>query len=771
MGTWVKNMRLSDFDFSRRWLLAGALALAACGAAGAQPVVLQLDGMAASDAAASQSQPVRIRSLAQTASQRVPPRMIALPELTGVKAAALPEAGFGQPQQIGVARAVPDAAGAAATAGLLTWTRDAGGSQRAAIGVQSPGAKGLRLGLLVEQLPPLALLRVYAPGDEQTTEITGAEVLRALESNRAAGETGDDARTYWLPLVQGSQAALEIELPAGADPAQLQVSLPRVSHAKLLPTDDEVVIKASGSCNKDAMCVSGITDIMHAVALMDFVASGTEYICTGTLLNNTKKDFTPYFLSANHCISTQTAASTLETYWNYRWASCNGSQPDPTFTSRSGGAQLLYASVKTDTSFMLLNSAPPSNAFFAGWNAQTPGSAGQSIFGIHFPSGDPQKYSMGTIAGFSTCTPPNAQGEATCTDSNSANGTFYSVRWLTGVTEGGSSGSALVATSGQQVIGQLFGGSSSCSNKQGQDVYGRFDFAFDAALSKQLAPDNTPPPAASATDGIYRITNANGLPGDYLSVHTNGSQVIATVYRSANPANANAFALTDGGQNMASLYVWGSWDLYSGTLSGNTATLNTGYTGFGLCNASGSITFGASPTVRIAPNGPSAFAPAGAQCGGSAQTLAMQRQTSTPASAPYDGVYRITNADGTQGDYVSVHTVSGDNTVFATVYRSATPARAASFALTDGGAQAATLYVWGSWDLYSGTISGSTATLTTGYVNYGLCNAAGSITFNATGGTIRLAPSGPSQFAPAGTALTCNAAIGNWPTLNMSKVF
>ena len=50
--------------------------------------------------------------------------------------------------------------------------------------------------------------------------------------------------------------------------------------------------------------------------------------------------------------------------------------------------------------------------------------------------------------------------------------------WELGVTEGGSSGSALFDDEGR-IIGQLFGGSAACAgvdDNGGSDVYGRFVF-------------------------------------------------------------------------------------------------------------------------------------------------------------------------------------------------------------------------------------------------------------------------------------------------------
>ncbi|WP_289240874.1 hypothetical protein [Delftia sp.] len=56
---------------------------------------------------------------------------------------------------------------------------------------------------------------------------------------------------------------------------------------------------------------------------MFYVQNGQGYVCSGTLINDKAGSGTPYFLTANHCISTQTVASTLETSWFYRTPSCN----------------------------------------------------------------------------------------------------------------------------------------------------------------------------------------------------------------------------------------------------------------------------------------------------------------------------------------------------------------------------------------------------------------------------------------------------------------
>jgi hypothetical protein len=464
-----------------------------------RPIVRALDALESSSAEGVQppSPPTQIRSLSQNASQRVLPRVVALPALTNAQSALLIPApasapALGQPLQIGAARALPDTANAAATASLLTWTRAADGSLRAAISVRAPGAKGLRLGLLVEQLPPGALLRVYAPDADETTEIPATEVLRTIQANLNAGDNSAAAHTYWLPLVESQEAVLEIQLPAGVSPSQLKVSLPTVSHLAMLPNEikSSIGVGAAGSCNIDAACTSGNDIEMRAVARMSYVSNGASYYCTGTLLNNTRQDGTPYFVTANHCISTQSAASTLQTDWNFRAASCGSLQASSSYQRLSGGATLLYNTTTTDTSFMRLNNKPPSNAIFAGWNADTPGaSIGTAVFGIHHPKGDLQKYSSGSVTAFASCSSAGYAGYVYCPKSGTlGNSSFYNVVWSQGTEEEGSSGSALFTSGGRQFIGQLSSGSADCSNPRGDNTYGRFDLPFTAALYKWLSP-------------------------------------------------------------------------------------------------------------------------------------------------------------------------------------------------------------------------------------------------------------------------------------------
>src|SRR5207249_9098050 len=131
----------------------------------------------------------------------------------------------------------------------------------------------------------------------------------------------------------------------------------------------------------------------------------------------------------------------------------------PAYMLLAGGAMLLGRSTDYDWSLMRLNGQPPSGVYFSAWRAETvPSSAIVSV--LHHPEGDLKKFSQGTSLGLSTF---------------SDGSSFTSVRYSTGNTEPGSSGSGLIALNSAsgyyELRGTLFGGGSCCCNPGGSDYY------------------------------------------------------------------------------------------------------------------------------------------------------------------------------------------------------------------------------------------------------------------------------------------------------------
>ncbi|MBS0507249.1 MAG: endoproteinase ArgC, partial [Proteobacteria bacterium] len=336
--------------------------------------------------------------------------------------------------------------------------------------------------------PPGALLRFYGAAPDQAVQLS-AEQLRAMaERNAASGAADQLARTYWSPDFGGAQTTLELEIPAGADPAAVRLAVPRLSHYQLTAAEAEDAVRtkaaAAGSCLVDVSCRPDYLEQSRSVARMEFVAEdGNAYFCTGTLLNDMASSGRPYFLSAQHCIASQVVASTLVTDWLYRSASCNSMVENPASRRLTGGARLLYAAAGTDTAFMQLNDpAPPGIVYAGSYYGGLP--VGTQLAGLHHPEGEPQKFSLGTLVRYSNC------GDESCSPGGGDTGNYLALNWQQGSTEPGSSGSGVFVTIGAQryLAGQLHGGSASCAKPGGTDYYGRFDLSYRAALKRWLNP-------------------------------------------------------------------------------------------------------------------------------------------------------------------------------------------------------------------------------------------------------------------------------------------
>lgn len=505
-------MRKNWKQWSGTGLAVLGAVLSGCGGDGqtaadaAAAPVLRVEGVAVSQATnAATASPVKLRAVE---AAPVPSRIVlgALESNKALLAPVLPGA-----RMVGEARAVSAAATVAQTLGQLQWRSSSTGGQVAALSISAKDALGLRLGVQIAALPESAVLRVYSQNRLGTVfQISGKDVLlHVLRNTQATGDSAE-ARTWWTPDIGSDEVTLEVELPAGVAGEAVQIAVPTVSHifTDLDVFEDGVAqakINESESCNQDAVCDSSFATQSNAVARMLFTSGGNSYACSGTLLNDAKNSGTPYFLSANHCISTQTAASSLQTDWFYRASACNSRRLSSTTTKLYNGATLLYASSSTDVSLLRLNDSPPAGAYFAGWDATGSAmSSGTSIVGLHHPAADMLKISKGQIAGQTTCvaTEGNQFG---CTG---ASGNFYMVGWSSGTTQGGSSGSAIFSSDGRYVLGNLYGGGATCTNRGALDYYGRFDVSYAQGLKNWLGGQSTPPSGGggvAALDNIVRI--------------------------------------------------------------------------------------------------------------------------------------------------------------------------------------------------------------------------------------------------------------------------
>lgn len=259
----------------------------------------------------------------------------------------------------------------------------------------------------------------------------------------------------------------------------------------------------SGNCEVNINCVEGADwqQQKKGVARIQVKQGGSLFWCTGSLINNTRNDFTPYFLTANHCGSSSSTADFNQWvfYFNYESEDCDDPVNEPDNTNTITGASVVSkagsgSANSSDFKLLLLNESIPEDydPYFNGWNRTL--TASDEGVGIHHPSGDIKKISHYTS--------PLISSDYNEDVFDNADGLYWRVRWAEtanghGVTEGGSSGSPIFNSEGY-IVGALTGGTASCFELTDPDYYGKFSYSWESngtanqdKLRPWLDPNNT----------------------------------------------------------------------------------------------------------------------------------------------------------------------------------------------------------------------------------------------------------------------------------------
>ena len=379
----------------------------------------------------------------------------------------------------------------------LDWTADTDGQHTAAITFSAEGAISLRIAVQAT-LPSGASVQVF-DGDDQPR---GSAFTQA--DFNAIGNA-----PIWLPSAEGDTLTVQITLPSAEDMEALSFTVTSVAHrfASIVPQADP---ECSG--HVDLACVGSqiAHDIADAVGQMTFEDDGTSYACTGTLLNvgDTPDVFEPYFMTANHCVGTDTVAATVEVAWFWQTATCNGFTVDPRWTFLSGGTDLLATSPAQDSTLLQLKERLPGGLKLAGWTTKEVRND-TSVFSVHHPNAFVAQYAEGRV-------------QRTVTADVDGNLVYNAIEtdWSRGLTEGGSSGAGLFE--GEQLLGVHIGGEGSCSTRG--NVSGPFRDFFPR-IHQWLKPSTYEPetfthllpavPAAGGSiQGFIRITNTTERFGE-----------------------------------------------------------------------------------------------------------------------------------------------------------------------------------------------------------------------------------------------------------------
>ena len=341
------------------------------------------------------------------------------------------------------------------------WQPNAEGGWTIAALIEADGAQGLRLELESVALPDGAQVYIYNAANP-------AEGFGPLE-------LGVASESYWTPTCFGESVVLACVLPEDALLDGVRIHVARAAYLYRGVAELAKAARVAGTCNLDVTCHPDWLETSHGVGGIGTIGQAGSLFCTGALITDLDPcTQMPFFLTANHCITRDSAAETSEFYWFFQTDTCNGTAPDPATVPRTiGGAdRLAFSGGRPDTGggndfcFLRLRNAPPASVTHLGWSTEVQ-AIGTSVTCVHHPRGEFKRITFGGLTNSTLLNP----------------GSFHEVTWQQGTTEPGSSGSPLMRTDTHQIIGQLWGGGASCTNPLDPDYYGRFDVTYPVIAS------------------------------------------------------------------------------------------------------------------------------------------------------------------------------------------------------------------------------------------------------------------------------------------------
>ena len=239
-------------------------------------------------------------------------------------------------------------------------------------------------------------------------------------------------------------------------------------------------------CSININCEEGrtLSDASNGVVRIRVVGEEAIALCTGSLMNNTAEDQTPYILSAYHCTRPAGVEFTpLFDQWIfdflYQSNSCANPTEEPSFASVQG-SELLAEWEDSDMLLVRLTSPIPlvATAFFNGWDVRPDYLPAQTHL-IHHPNGDIKKVAQ-DFDSLRLDLTPRQWDNGTITPTRS----HFRAEFDNSTYQPGSSGGPLLDNN-QRIIGQLHGGPRS-------DEFCTIAIAYSGRLSQSWIGGGTP---------------------------------------------------------------------------------------------------------------------------------------------------------------------------------------------------------------------------------------------------------------------------------------
>ncbi|HEX6178488.1 MAG TPA: hypothetical protein VF057_09010, partial [Thermoanaerobaculia bacterium] len=182
--------------------------------------------------------------------------------------------------------------------------------------IEAPGAAAVRLHFSNFFLPNNATITLSGAGESFSYTGFGPDGSGDFWSNTLRGDTVNLRVEYRGNDLGRVMRALRFAVAeVGPISPRLPVADPQAGD-QLCPYNEPCVLNAS--------CVtlpSAVTTATKAVAMILFISGPYQYVCSGGLIADSDPNTNiPYFMTANHCLSSNKEAQTVEAYFDYKSA-------------------------------------------------------------------------------------------------------------------------------------------------------------------------------------------------------------------------------------------------------------------------------------------------------------------------------------------------------------------------------------------------------------------------------------------------------------------
>jgi len=336
-------------------------------------------------------------------------------------------------------------------------------------------------------------------------------------------KTNPGDRKFATEFVAGDEIILEYNEPLSAGNLKPDIRISGIGYGynylEVFPIVSGIFDKLPGifnqNCQVNINCPEGNNWQDHKKGVAKTVApfGNSGYLCSGTLINNTAQDLTPYYLSAHHCFAdSRIEFDKMIFYFHYESEGCETTQPPGTKTL-VGAQMLVDLPIKgsSDGALLKLNDNIPAdyNVFYNGWDRRN--MAATSGVSIHHPKGEIKKIATFTL--------PVTHSRWSGQDGPGAADAHWEVDFAKtqsgySQTEGGSSGSPLFNQTGL-VVGTLTGGTAANCTSGSTNYYGKLWYHWDNAnalsgstrtMKYYLDPLNS---GVETLPGIYNAASGN----------------------------------------------------------------------------------------------------------------------------------------------------------------------------------------------------------------------------------------------------------------------